>query len=113
MTLWKAISIFSRCGTSTIDACPGTKRSPGPSCSASPRPGCSLTIFFQRRAVESLVVDTEQMEGYVVRLADGFPFDAFARSVAKWVRPGHVQTDQHWMHAQVVPNGLRDRETDP
>ncbi len=45
-------------------------------------------------------------EGYVVRLADGFSFDAFGRSVAKWVRAGHVQTDEHWMHHEVVPNGL-------
>jgi hypothetical protein len=26
--------------------------------------------------------------------------------LAKWVRPSHVQTDQHWMSAAVRPNGL-------
>lgn len=37
-------------------------------------------------------------EGVVVRLAGEFQDPAFARSVAKWVRAGHVQTDEHWMH---------------
>jgi hypothetical protein len=35
-------------------------------------------------------------EGYVVRLADGFAYEEFGRSVAKFVRPNHVQTDEHW-----------------
>jgi hypothetical protein len=26
--------------------------------------------------------------------------------VAKWVRTGHVQTDEHWMFSEVVPNRL-------
>ena len=46
------------------------------------------------------------MEGFVVRCAKRFHFNEFARHVAKWVRRGHVQTDHHWMHAQIVPNGL-------
>ena len=47
-----------------------------------------------------------------MRSADGFPYRDFARSVAKWVRPSHVQTDDHWMHGAVVPNGLRTSETE-
>jgi len=46
-------------------------------------------------------------EGYVVRVADAFDYDAFADSVAKYVRPGHVQTGQHWMSQEITPNGLR------
>jgi len=49
----------------------------------------------------------QEREGYVVRLADGFGYKDFRRSVAKWVRQNHVQTDEHWMHAAVVANGLR------
>lgn len=45
-------------------------------------------------------------EGYVVRLTSRFPYRLFKQSVAKYVRPEHVQTDQHWMHAAVVPNKL-------
>ena len=48
----------------------------------------------------------DEGEGYVVRLADGFVFKAFSTSVAKYVRPNHVQTDTHWMQSAVVPNGL-------
>lgn len=49
---------------------------------------------------------SENMEGYVVRSSDGFPYSEFRSNVAKWVRPNHVQTEQHWMHSEVVPNGL-------
>lgn len=45
-------------------------------------------------------------EGVVVRLAGQFPEAAFGRSVAKWVRKDHVQTDEHWMHQAIVPQRL-------
>ena len=45
-------------------------------------------------------------EGVVVRLADAFAYRDFRRSVAKFVRPGHVATSKHWMHEKIVPNGL-------
>ncbi|MCA9681555.1 MAG: RNA ligase family protein [Myxococcales bacterium] len=51
-------------------------------------------------------MDLERCEGYVVRLAEGFAYGDFGDSVAKWVRANHVQTDQHWMHREVVANGL-------
>lgn len=49
----------------------------------------------------------EGSEGYVVRNAGQFHFDDFATNVAKFVRKGHVQTDEHWMHKPVVPNGVK------
>lgn len=45
-------------------------------------------------------------EGYVVRTAGSFHYDDFGTHVAKYVRKGHVQTDDHWMHKQIVPNKL-------
>jgi hypothetical protein len=45
-------------------------------------------------------------EGYVVRIADEFHFNNFDKSVAKFVRKNHVQTDKHWMQTQVIPNKL-------
>jgi len=45
-------------------------------------------------------------EGYVVRKAGGFHYRAFRRSVAKYVRRDHVQTDDHWKAREVVPNRL-------
>ncbi|MGW0964145.1 RNA ligase family protein [Streptomyces gelaticus] len=58
------------------------------------------------RALRALKPDTGRQEGYVVRPVDGFGAADFGRLVAKWVRPGHVQTGTHWMHAAVVENGL-------
>lgn len=61
---------------------------------------------FDERALRGLRLDTVRQEGYVVRTAEGFGRAEFARRVAKWVRPRHVQTDTHWMHTAVVENGL-------
>ncbi|MFF4082435.1 RNA ligase family protein [Streptomyces sp. NPDC001777] len=58
------------------------------------------------KTLRALRPDTGRQEGYVVRPADGFDAPDFGRLVAKWVRPGHVRTDTHWMHAAVVENGL-------
>jgi hypothetical protein len=58
--------------------------------------------------VEGLSFDTSAMEGYVVRSAAAFPFESFGEHIAKWVRTGHVQTDDHWMHKQVIANGLSE-----
>jgi hypothetical protein len=44
-------------------------------------------------------------EGYVVRLASSFSYSEFRRSVAKYVRAGHVQTAKHhWKAQKVIPN---------
>ncbi len=37
-------------------------------------------------------------EGYVVRNLHGFRYEDHQENVLKYVREGHVQTDQHWMH---------------
>lgn len=57
-------------------------------------------------------LNTQKQEGYVVRLAGSFTYDDFAQSVAKWVRPGHVQTQRHWMHAPMQMNDLATGESD-
>lgn len=36
------------------------------------------------------------MEGIVTRSCAGYPVDAFDQHVFKYVRKGHVKTDQHW-----------------
>ena len=38
----------------------------------------------------------DQREGVVVRITDSFPIEDFSKYVCKWVRPNHVQTDEHW-----------------
>jgi predicted kinase len=61
---------------------------------------------FDERALRRLRVETGRQEGYVVRTVEGFAREEFAGRVAKWVRPGHVTTQTHWMHTAVVENGL-------
>lgn len=46
-------------------------------------------------------------EGYVVRCAGQFDFKDFGKCVAKYVRKDHVQTTEHWMNQEVIPNGLK------
>jgi hypothetical protein len=36
-------------------------------------------------------------EGYVMRVRESFPAEHFEFNVGKWVRAGHVQTDEHWL----------------
>lgn len=50
-----------------------------------------------------------EQEGYVVRLADRFTIEQFPLSVAKYVRPDHIQTDEHWMTSAIVHNELGDK----
>jgi hypothetical protein len=45
-------------------------------------------------------------EGYVVRNAGSFSSSKFGENVAKYVRPGHVNSETHWMNAPVEPNRL-------
>jgi predicted kinase len=61
---------------------------------------------FDERVLRRLKLDTARQEGYVVRAVDGFGRPEFGEQVAKWVRPSHVESDTHWMHAAVVENGL-------
>lgn len=43
---------------------------------------------------------SNEMEGYVVRLSASFPYSRFRRSVAKYVRADHARTRLHWRHGQ-------------
>lgn len=65
---------------------------------------------FDPDAIQEIEIDPATQEGYVVRVADRFAYDDFSTSLAKWVRKGHVQTDQHWMFAEVKPNRLKGDE---
>jgi hypothetical protein len=58
-----------------------------------------------RNLAESL--NLEQCEGFVVRKIAQFHYQGFAQNIAKWVRSNHVQTDEHWMYQEVVPNLLQ------
>lgn len=56
---------------------------------------------------KNIKMDFEKDEGYVVRFADSFSYGQFRNSVAKFVRPNHVQTTKHWRQGrQFIPNTL-------
>jgi hypothetical protein len=46
------------------------------------------------------------MEGFVVRLSDKFHYSQFSKSVAKFVRSNHIQTNKHWQKESIVKNEL-------
>ena len=54
-----------------------------------------IAEFFRREHREPSILGRER-EGMVIRVAEAFASRDFARNVAKSVREGHVQTDQHW-----------------
>ena len=58
--------------------------------------------------LRDLIIDTDRSEGYVIRVSGEFSYSQFDQYIAKWVRTGHVQTEKHWMHSEVVPNQLID-----
>lgn len=63
------------------------------------------------RAVYDEKRDHATREGYVIRATDAFTYGQFRKSVAKYVRKGHVQTAKHhWQSQAVIPNGLRGEE---
>lgn len=45
-------------------------------------------------------------EGFVIRNADSFPYAAFRKNVAKFVRAQHIQENKHWIKTKVIPNEL-------
>lgn len=53
-----------------------------------------------RELVESLASQESSLggkrEGIVIRREDGFFEKDFSTSVMKWVRKGHISTDEHW-----------------
>lgn len=64
---------------------------------------------FDEKVLRDLIagLDLTKEEGVVMRVADSFHYDDFKMSLAKWVRPAHVQSGDHWMHQSVIPNGLK------
>jgi hypothetical protein len=58
-------------------------------------------------------IDTNLVEGYVVRSADGFYREYSNQNLAKWVREGHVQPNsKHWLK-EVIQNGKLSKNVKP
>lgn len=55
-------------------------------------------------------VKTDEKEGYVVRVAEGFSLNDYSTLVGKYVRKSHVQSSEHWMHDEIEPNEMRKND---
>lgn len=69
--------------------------------------------IFDEQIVRALAagIDATAIEGFVMRNTNGFHYEDFGKNVAKYVRADHIQSDEHWMHQQVIPNKLKNGES--
>lgn len=51
-------------------------------------------------------LDLDTQEGFVVRTTMAFKEEDMPMHLGKYVREGHVQSETHWMNAEMVKNGL-------
>ena len=67
--------------------------------------------IWDEKKIRNIHFDQTRMEGYVVRLADSFHYGQFNKSVAKFVRANHVQTQKHWFYGRNdhKTNALKNR----
>lgn len=65
--------------------------------------------IFDEDFIRKFKIDVNVQEGFVVRLAEEFNLNNFQKSVVKWVRKGHVQTEEHWMNSIIIPNVLSEK----
>jgi hypothetical protein len=65
----------------------------------------TFDLNFIRNLCEKL--DIDKVEGIVIRLVRDIPSHWFDTCVAKYVRKGHVQTDKHWAHQEIIHNSLK------
>lgn len=53
--------------------------------------------IFDAFSIEAIEINPDKQEGYVLRTEEEFHYNDFETHVAKYVRNGHVQTDEHWL----------------
>ena len=63
---------------------------------------------FTDDAIQGVIssLDLNRQEGFVVRNTASFPEADMGLQMGKYVRADHVQSETHWMHAEIVKNGL-------
>lgn len=57
--------------------------------------------------VHKIQFNPNTTEGWVMSNAHSFPIGMYSCNVIKYVREGHVQTDEHWAHPEIVHNGIQ------
>jgi len=63
---------------------------------------------FDDAAVNAVLTDLDlsKQEGFVVRTTSDFLEAEMGTHMAKYVRADHVQSETHWMQAEIIRNGL-------
>lgn len=64
---------------------------------------------FSDAAVNAVLADLDlsKQEGFVVRTTSEFSETNMGTCMAKYVRADHVQSETHWMNAEITRNGLK------
>lgn len=65
--------------------------------------------LWDEKIVKNLYISTfnnDPVEGYVVRLAEEFPYHAFRRAVAKYVDSSFSLADSHWKYREFTVNDI-------
>jgi hypothetical protein len=55
---------------------------------------------WDEKILREISLDYSRQEGYVVRTQDSFAYGDFRKSVAKFVRANHVQSQKHWFYGK-------------
>lgn len=72
----------------------------------------SVPVLFRGKFSQTLVddllaqMDLTTQEGFVIRTTSAFREDQMATHLGKYVRADHVQSETHWMHAEIIRNTL-------
>lgn len=61
------------------------------------------------KEIHKPTLNGDDCEGYVVRLASEFHYGQFRRSVAKYVRAGHVTSSHNWRFEPMIKNAVKQR----
>lgn len=70
------------------------------------------SIFYRGKFNEEILrnisnnLDTNKIEGYVIRNTNSFLYDDFNKNVAKFVRKDHVNTSKNWIN-ETYPNKMK------
>lgn len=69
--------------------------------------------IWDENKIKDIFIDYNINEGYVVRVVDSFHYKDFSRSVAKFVRKGHVTENEHWFFGNCgETNKLKEEKND-
>ena len=63
-------------------------------------------LYDETEIKKAFLPHKERHEGYVVRNANSFHYSDASKNLAKYVRKNHVQTNEHWMFQEIVPNKI-------